>query len=83
MASGSGNKTNTSRELVIYEATTWDLIHAGEDVKRTSTMVCNPPAWITQLIARVQKAEEHFRPLPEPKAEEDMLEIDISDMCNY
>jgi hypothetical protein len=46
MASGTGNKTNTSQELVMYEPTTWDLVYTGEEVNRPSTTVCNPPAWL-------------------------------------
>jgi hypothetical protein len=47
MASGSGNNTKTSQELVIYEPTTWNLVYAGEEVKRPSATVSNSPARIT------------------------------------
>jgi hypothetical protein len=83
MASGSGNNTNTTQEVVIYEPMTWDLVYAGEEVNRHSAMVSNPPAWITQLFACLQKAEEDIRLLADGREEEDVMEIDISDMRNY
>jgi hypothetical protein len=45
-------------------------------------MVCNPPAWITQLFARLHKGEEVVRLLPEARDDQDAMEIDISDMCS-
>jgi hypothetical protein len=36
---------------------TWDLVYAGEEVNRPFATVCNTPAWLTQLFARLQKAE--------------------------
>jgi hypothetical protein len=46
-------------------------------------MVCSPPAWITQLFARLQKADEDLRVLAQGREEEDAMEIDISDMRSY
>jgi hypothetical protein len=67
MASGSGNKTNTSQELVIYEPTTLDLVYTGKEVNLPSTTVCNPPAWISHLFSRLQKEEEDVRLLAEAR----------------
>jgi hypothetical protein len=83
MASGSGNNANTSQELVIYDPTTWALVYVGEEVNRPSAMVSNPPAWITQLFAGLQKAEDDVRLLAEVREEEDAMEIEISDMRSY
>jgi chromatin segregation and condensation protein Rec8/ScpA/Scc1 (kleisin family) len=83
MSSGSGHNANTSQELVIYEPTTWDLVDALEEVNHPSATVCNPPAWISQLFARLQKVEEDVRLLAEAREEEDVMEIDISDMRSY
>jgi hypothetical protein len=69
MASGSGNNTNTSQELIIDEPTTWDLVYAGEEVNRPSATICNPHAWITQLFASLQTAEEDVRLSPPAREE--------------
>jgi hypothetical protein len=83
MASRSGNNANTSQELVLYEPTTCDLVNAEEKVNHPSATVCNPPAWITQLFACLQKAEEDVRLVAEAREEEDVMEIHIFDMCSY
>jgi hypothetical protein len=83
MASGSGNTTNSSQELVIYKPTTWDLVYTGEEVNCPSTTVCSPPTWISQRFSRLQKAEEDVTFLAEVRQEEDAMEIDISSMRNY
>jgi hypothetical protein len=46
-------------------------------------MVYNHPAWITQLFAHFQKAEDDVRLLAEQREDEDTMEIDISDMHCY
>jgi hypothetical protein len=45
--------------------------------------VCNPPAWITQHFACLQKAEDDVRLLAEAREEEDAMEINISEMRSY
>jgi hypothetical protein len=67
MVSRIVSNPNTSQELVIYEIMTWDLVYAGEEVNRPSATVCNLPAWITQLFAHLQKAEEDIRLLAEAR----------------
>jgi hypothetical protein len=42
-----------------------------------------PHAWITQLFARLQKADEDVRLLAEAREEEDAMEIDISYMRSF
>jgi hypothetical protein len=79
----SGSRTNTSKELVIYEHTTWDLVYTGEEVNRPSTTVTNPPAWLVQLFSRLQKAEEDVKLLAEARNDEDAMEIDISHLRDY
>jgi hypothetical protein len=69
----SGSRTNTSKELVIYEPTTWDLVYTGEEVNRPSTMVTNPPAWLVQLFSRLQKAEEDVKLLADARNDEDAM----------
>jgi hypothetical protein len=83
MASGSGKNANTSQDLVIYEPTTWHVVYAGVEVNRPSATVCNPHAWIPQLFAHLQNAEEHVRLLGKAREEPDAMEIDISDMHSY
>jgi hypothetical protein len=83
MSSGSGDNTNTSQELVIYEPTTWDLVYAGEEVNHPSATVCNSPPWITQIFSHLKKAEEDVRLVAEAREEEDAMEINISEMRNY
>jgi hypothetical protein len=75
MTSASG--TNTSKELVIYEPTTWDLVYTGEEVNRPSTTVTNPPAWLVQLFSRLQQAEQDAKLLADARRDEDAMEIDI------
>jgi hypothetical protein len=83
MASASGDNTDTSQELVIFEPTTEDLVYAGEEVNHSSATACNYPTWITQLFSRLQKADKYVRLLAEAREEEDAMEIDISEICCY
>jgi hypothetical protein len=79
----SGSRTNTSKELVIYEPTTWDLVYTGEEVNCSSTTVTNPPAWLVQLFSRLQKAEEDIKLLADARNDEDAMEIDIAHLRDY
>jgi hypothetical protein len=79
----SGSRTNTSKDLVIYEPTTWDLVYTGEEVNRPSKTVTNPPAWLIQLFSRLQKPEEDVKLLADPRNDEDAKEIDISHLRDY
>jgi hypothetical protein len=79
----SRSRTNTSKELVIYEPTTWDLVNTGEEVNRPSTAVTNPPAWLVQLFSRLQKAEDDVKLLADARNDEDAMEIDISHLRDY
>jgi hypothetical protein len=38
----SGSRTTTSKELVIYDPTIWDLIYLGEEINCPSTTITNP-----------------------------------------
>jgi hypothetical protein len=82
MASRSSNNTNTSQELVIYERMTWNIMDAEEVIYRRSPRVCNSTAWITQLIAPLQSAEDNVIVLAEVSKEEHVMEIDIGEMRN-
>jgi hypothetical protein len=66
--------------VIIYEPRIWDLVYAEEEVNHPSATVRNPPAWITQLFARLQKAEDDVILFAEARQEEDAMEINISDM---
>jgi hypothetical protein len=81
MVSRSG--TNTSKELVIYEPTTWGLVYIGEKVNHLSTTVTNPPAWLVQLLSGLQKAEEDVKVQADARRDEDAMEIDISHLRDY
>jgi hypothetical protein len=47
----SGSRTNTSKELVIYEPMTWDLVSKGDKVNRPFTTVTTSYAWVIQLFS--------------------------------
>jgi hypothetical protein len=79
----SGSRTNTSKELVIYEPTTWDLVYTGEEVNRPSTIITNPPAWLFQLFSCIQNAVEDIKLLADARNDEDAMEIDISHLRDY
>jgi hypothetical protein len=80
MALESGHNSNTTPEVVISEPTTRDMVYAEEEVNYPPAMVRSTSAWITQLFAQRQKIEEDVRILPEAREDEDVMEIDISDM---
>jgi hypothetical protein len=79
----SGSRTNSRKELVIYEPTTWDLVYIGEEVNRRSTTVTNPLAWLVQLFSRLQKAEEDVKLLADARNDEVAMEIDIFHLRDY
>jgi hypothetical protein len=62
---------------------TWNIMDAEEVIYRRSPRVCNSTAWITQLIAHLQSAEDDVIVLAEVSKEEDVMEIDIGEMRNY
>jgi hypothetical protein len=58
-------------------------LQLGEEVICPSTTVTNPPAWLIQLFASLQTAEEDVKLLAYARNDEDPIEIDISHLCDY
>jgi hypothetical protein len=79
----SGSRTNTGKELVNYEPTTWDLVYTGEEVNHHSTIVSNHPACLVQLLSHLQKAKEYVKLLADARHDEDAIEIELSHPQDY
>jgi hypothetical protein len=55
---GIGNKTNISKELIIYNSVKSDLVYKEEEVNDTFTIVTNLQAELVQLFSRLQNGKD-------------------------
>jgi hypothetical protein len=80
---GSGKKTNSSIELVIYKSTTWEDVNIVEEINIISTIVTKCPAGRVQLLSDLYKGEEPIKFLADGRKDYDTIEPDIFELHNY
>jgi hypothetical protein len=75
---GSRSTPNTSKELLINEPTTWDLVYTRIELNNPCRTVTDPHDALIQLFSRFPKAKEYVTLLADARHDEDAMEIDIS-----